>query len=288
MDLLEAIILGIIQGATEFLPVSSSGHLVLIPWWIGLRTPPPMMFSIMVHLGTTVAVLIYFRQDWWRLTKASFSALFNRSFHLENNPDLRYALFIIIGTVPAAIVGILLRDYFEQFGEPAIVSVMLLVTAALLVYGERQSQRSSTITPDTTAPQSESRSQQITYLNSLLIGCSQALAIIPGISRSGSTIAAGLFQGLDHHTATRYSFMLATPIILGAGFGQLLDVLTGKATVNDELSISLVVGFITAAIVGYASIAMMLQWVRGRGLYGFAGYCALVGVIGLGAVVLQG
>jgi undecaprenyl-diphosphatase len=281
LDLLEAIILGIVQGATEFLPVSSSGHLVLVSWWLNIDTPP-LVFSVVVHVGTTVAVLAYFWREWYQLLLAAVRAIRTRNFSLQDNTELRLLALLIFGTIPAGVAGLLLADFFEdQFSEPAIVSLALLITAALLVYGER-------IRNLELSGEDILRSDDISFRDSFIIGCAQALAIMPGISRSGSTIAAGLFRNLSRAAATRYSFLLATPIILAAGALQMLDLITGEAEVGDNGAGVLLAGFVTSAVVGYICIALMLRLVRNRSLNGFAVYCVVFGLISFGAVMVRG
>lgn len=281
MDLLEAIILGIVQGATEFLPVSSSGHLVLVSWWLDYDSPP-LLFTVMVHLGTTMAVLAYFWRDWLQLITGSYRALRTRNYSLDENLDLRLLVLLIVGTIPAGVIGLLFADFFEeQFSEPAIVSIALLVTAGLLVYGEQ-------VSATERSTEDNIQADNISFLDSIVIGFAQALAIMPGISRSGSTIAGGLFRGLSRPVATRYSFLLATPIILAAGAKQGLDVLTGDISVEDDLALALGVGFITSTIVGYLCIALMLRFVKQRPLYAFAAYCVVFGLLSFGAVFVRG
>ena len=281
MDLLEAIILGIVQGATEFLPVSSSGHLVLVSWWLNFDTPP-LMYTVMVHLGTTVAVLAYFWRDWLTLMVGSFNSVRARQFDLQENHELRLLVLLIVGSIPAGIFGLLLADFFEErFSEPATVSIALWVTAALLIYGERAAATEFSTEDDLDAG-------KISFFDAIFIGCTQALAIMPGISRSGSTIAGGLFRGMTRPVATRYSFLLATPIILAAGARQALDVVTGEATVDNDMGLALGVGFVISAVVGYLCIALMLRYVKQRSLYGFAAYCVIFGLMSLGAVIIRG
>ncbi len=279
MDLLEAIILGIVQGATEFLPVSSSAHLVLISWWLGYGTPS-LLYTVVVHVGTATAVLFYFREEWLTLLKAAWQTLQTRQIDLRHNIEQRLLFLLFLSSLPTAIFGLLLADFFEeQFSKPAVVSISLWITAALLIYGERSGKKDAN---------TELNATEVKSTDAILIGIAQTLAIMPGISRSGSTIAAGLFRGLSRSAATRYSFLLATPIILAAGLKQALDVFTGDVNVTSELSLSLLVGFITSASVGYACIAFLLQYVRQRSLYGFALYCVIFGAISLGAVIVQG
>jgi len=290
LDLLEALLLGIVQGATEFLPVSSSGHLVLVSWWLNLSTPP-LSFSILVHLGTTAAVIIYFWQDWLALIHAGLRAISQRAFDLDADPEFRLLVYLLIGTVPTAIIGLMLANYFEDtFSKPTLVSISLIITAVLLVYGEYSAQSADTI-PTRVNPheaKDENSLQKLKVTDSLFIGFAQAFAIIPGVSRSGSTIAGGMFRGLNRPLATRYSFLLATPVILAAGFKELLDVIIGGAHIGHDLGLALVVGFFTAAIVGYICIALMLQLVRQHSLYGFAAYCAAFGLLSLVVSLLRG
>lgn len=267
MDLLKALILGILQGATEFLPISSSGHLVLVPWWLGWDESP-LVFDVVVHLGTLVAVLVYFWRDWLTLLRAGFRVLQNRTLS-DLDPDARLLLLLAVGTIPAAVIGALLDDVFEAaFGEPRAVAAFLLLTAALLVFSERRYAAHRTL-------------HDLTPADALIIGAAQAFAIFPGISRSGSTIAAGMTRGLSRPLAARFSFLLATPIILGAGAKQAFDVLTGDVTVGSDLVGALVVGFVAAAVVGYASIWFLMRLVQTRRLYGFAAYCAVFGAVSL-------
>ncbi len=289
MDLLEAFILGFVQGATEFLPVSSSGHLVLVSWWFNLDSPP-LSYSIMVHLGTTTAVILYFWQDWLALTQAGLHAITRRTFDLDTDPELRLLIFLIIGTIPTAIIGLLLASYFENtFSEPAIVSFSLLITAALLIYGEYSSKpKELSLLEEPTEPPDENSLRTLKLSDAIFIGFTQAIAIMPGISRSGSTIAGGMFRGLSRPLATRYSFLLATPIILAAGAKQFLDVIIGGVDLGNDLGLALLIGFLTAAIVGYICIALMLQLVRQHGLYGFAAYCAAFGLLSLVVSLLRG
>ncbi len=265
MDLLEALILGIVQGATEFLPVSSSGHLVLVPWWLGIDKPP-LLFDVVVHLGTMMAVLVYFWRDWLTLLRAGLNAPQNRNFQ---DPDVRLLLLIVIGTVPAALAGVLLDDVFEAaFAEPRAAALFLWVTAALLVLSERAYAADRPLT-------------DLKPLDAILIGAAQAFAIFPGISRSGSTIAVGIMRGLPRPAAARFSFLLATPIIFGAGAKQFFDVLTGDVTVGSDLLGPLIAGFLSAAVIGFLSIWFLLRLLQARRLYGFAVYCAAFGTLSL-------
>ena len=261
MTIFQALLLGILQGATEFLPISSSGHLVLVPWLLNWQKPG-LTFDTIVHLGTLVAVVIYFRRDIWRIFIGLLATLRERSLV---NDDGRLGWLIALGSVPAAVIGFLLEDFFEAlFGAPLIVSCLLLVTGLILFLSERASKRDRSLTA-------------IGVKDSLLIGLAQAGAIAPGISRSGATIAAGLGLNVNREAAARFSFLLALPIILGAGLFKLKDTLEigisgGEATV-------LVAGFLAAAISGYACIYFLLAYVRRHSLYIFAWYCWAFGLL---------
>jgi undecaprenyl-diphosphatase len=270
-DLLKALVLGILQGATEFLPISSSGHLVLVPWLLDWEKPP-LVFDVVVHLGTLMAVLVYFWRDWLTLLRAGLRAL---RTHSTQDPDARLLLWIGLGTIPAALAGLLLEDLFEStFETPPLAAGFLLVTALLLVASERAHSGDRALT-------------RLRPLDALVVGCAQALAIFPGISRSGSTIAAGIWRGLPRAAAARFSFLLATPIIMGAGAKKVLDVLQGTETIGDDMVGPLIVGFLAAALVGYGSIRFLMRLLQQRRLFGFAVYCAVFGTLSLLVALLR-
>lgn len=275
MDIIEAIVLGILQGATEFLPVSSSGHLVLVPWYLGWDEPP-LTFDVVVHLGTLTAVLVYFWRDWLTLIRAGWTALKTRSLHRTSDQDLdaRLLVLLMVGTLPAALVGLLLESEFDRLSEPPVVAALLLVTAGLLTFSERHLTGSRSL-------------GNLTLRDALAIGAAQAFAILPGISRSGSTIAAGIARGLPRASAARYSFLLGTPIILGAGGKQMLDLLLGAEPLGDGLAPALAAGFVSAALVGYACISFLMRLLQHRPLYGFAIYCAVFGTLSLLVALLS-
>lgn len=265
MDVLKALVLGMLQGATEFLPISSSGHLILVPWWLNWDESP-LLFDVIVHLGTLVAVLVYFWRDWLALLQSGWIALRTRS---TRDPQARLLLLLVLGTIPAALAGLLLESYFESvLTEPAIVAGFLLVTAAILVISERLRTANRTV-------------DQMRPIDALIIGLAQAMAILPGISRSGSTIATGIIRGFPRAQAARFSFLLSTPIILGAGAKAGLDVLTGDTSVGSDLVLPLIVGFMAAALTGYVCIWFLMRLLQQRSLYGFAIYCAIFGTVSL-------
>ncbi|MGD9050090.1 MAG: undecaprenyl-diphosphatase UppP [Anaerolineae bacterium] len=269
MQIIQAIILGLIQGATEFIPVSSSGHLVLVPWLLGWPSPG-LVFDTVVHWGTLVAVLAYFWRDWLALIGAWVRGLVRWDWR---DPLARLMWLLLLGSIPAAVIGFLLEDFFESlFGEPVWVSVFLLITAGLLAVSERLGKRRREV-------------EDLRWADALIIGLGQAAAIAPGISRSGATMATGLFRGLKRPDAARFSFLLATPIIFGAGLFKLLDLFS---TPDPLAQIpALVAGFLTAAIVGYLCIWGLLRYLQRGNLYPFAIYCALLGVFCLVVALLR-
>lgn len=261
MSIIQAIVLGIVQGATEFIPVSSSGHLVLVPWLLAWGSPG-LVFDTIVHWGTLVAVLAYFWRDWWQLVTAWLKGLFRWDW---GDPNARLMWLIIVGTLPAALIGYVLEDFFESmFGAPVWVSVFLLVTAGMLTVSESVGKRTRVL-------------GDLHWPDALLIGVGQAAAIAPGISRSGATISVGLLRGVKRAAAARFSFLLATPIIFGAGLFKLFDLLSTPDPLS-QLPI-LVAGFFAAAISGYLCIWFLLRYLQRGTLYPFAVYCAALGLL---------
>jgi len=261
MSLLEAIIIGIIQGATEFLPISSDGHLVLIPAIFGLSQPDLVLIGL-VHAGTLLAIISYFARDLWAILKAVINGLVQRRPFADDNARLGWLM--VLGSVPAGIVGLALKDWFEQqFESPVIAAAGLLVTAAFLVVGERLLRGVKTI-------------PQLTWLDTLIIGSFQVLALLPGVSRSGTTIAAGLGRGLDRPSAARFSFLVGLPAIAGAGLLSIIDIFTEQGSLPMS---HYVAAFTAAAVVGYLCIAFLLSWLKRHSLYLFAIYCATVGTL---------
>lgn len=269
MDFLEGLLLGIIQGLTEFLPVSSSGHLVLMQHLLGWDKLPldvVLTFDTTVHLGTLAAVVVVFWRDLRDLLTAWWHGL-RRGKPLETSTS-RLAWWIVLGTIPAVLAGLLLEDIFEQlFGTPRAVGGFLLLTAMILLLSERLGRRQRDL-------------ETLTWLDSLLIGFGQAAAIAPGLSRSGATIATGMFRELERKEATRFSFLLSVPIIAGTGLLQLAKWVLGAESAQFA-ALPMLVGFLAAAISGYAAIRFLLNYVQRRPLYPFALYCAIVGLVAL-------
>ena len=262
MNPLRALVLGLLQGATEFIPVSSSGHLVLVPWL--LKWPvPDLFFDTTVHLGTLFAVLAYFWRDFLQLARAWALSITRRTL---SDTYARLAWIILIGSIPAAVIGYLAEDFFESlFGSPRSVSVLLMVTGLVLLVSERIGARTR-------------EEGDLRYLDAVLIGFGQACAIAPGISRSGATIASGLVRGLKRESAARFSFLLSTPIIFGAGVFKLLSLSEAGGAGAADLG-SFGIGFVAALVAGYLCIAFLMSYLRRRKLYVFSAYCFLMGIL---------
>lgn len=279
-EVLRAALLGMLQGATEFLPVSSSGHLVILPELVGWP-PAGLTFDVVVHIATAVAVLIAFRQDWRRMIRGAWRGL--RSGDPLGDPDARLLAMLVLASVPAAVAGLALESYVESWlAESSLAAArlagsMLLVTGTLLVTSERFAARGSSSGPGLGA---RGAADRVGWGTALLIGVAQAIAIVPGISRSGATIAAGLALGLPRDEAARFSFLLATPIILGAGALRLIDLADGQAAAGPA-PLALVIGAVSAFVVGWASIGWLMRIVRSRSLVGFALYTWAFGLLAL-------
>lgn len=272
-QVVQAIVLGLVQGLTEFLPVSSSGHLIVIPALLGWRDPfiESLAFSVMLHVATLLALLIYFRTDWLRLIPAGLAAVRDRSF--RGDPDRKLAWLLATSTVPAVIAGVLLNDVIETaFREPRLVAVTLVAGAVVLWLADRLGSKTREIS-------------SLTFPVAFGIGAAQALALIPGVSRSGMSISAGLFAGLDREAAARFSFLMATPIIAGAGLWELRKIVSGEAGVALPL-VPLAAGMIAALLAGLAAIAVLLRYLRTHGIGIFVAYrvafAALIVVAWLG------
>ena len=269
MDVGKAVILGIVQGLTEFLPVSSSGHLVLGKHFLGFEEQG-IIFEVFVHFGTLLAVFTVFWQDILKLIM-SFFGMFNsnvRGSSLKNyyrkDEHFRIMFFIVIGTIPAAIVGLLFEDKIETaFSSPRFACAMLIVTSIILFL---------TLFVKKTG-------KELNFRNTFLMGLAQAIAIIPGISRSGSTISTGLYQQVDGDKAARFSFLLAIPAILGATMLKSIELVNSE--IGGDMFVILAAAMIAAYISGFFAIESMLAIVKRGKLYYFAPYCLILGILGL-------
>jgi len=250
LGLKEAVVLGIVQGLGEFLPISSSGHLVLAPWLFGWQDPG-LAFNVALHLGTLAAVVAYFWRDWLNLAQNGLKG--------KKNREGRLFWYLAAATVPGILAGLALEEYAETiFRAPLLVGAMLIGMGAVLYAADHWGARARGI-------------WQVGWRDALFIGISQALAIIPGVSRSGATISAGRMLGLDREAATRFSFLLSTPIILGAGVYSMRNI-----GISD-LTFAFWVGVLTSAVTGFAAIAFLLRFVVTRNFNIFVWYRAALG-----------
>lgn len=270
MTLIEAVVLGAIQGATEFIPVSSSGHLVLVPWLLGWESPG-LTFDAMAHWGTLVAVLVYFRQDLIEIASQMGRDL--RAGTPLADPLSRLGWMIGLATIPAVVAGLTLKSQFEAlFERPIWVAFFLLVTGCMLWFAERLGSR-------------RREAESVRVPDALLIGVAQALAITPGISRSGATISMGLLRDLNRPAAARFSFLMMIPVVLGAGLLQLVDLAAGGGAPVGLGGMA--AGFATAALTGYLCIAFLLRYLQRGSVRIFALYCWLFGGFCLTVALLR-
>jgi len=264
MTLLQSILLGIVQGLTEFLPISSSGHLVLIPALFGWKIPPDIafVFDVLVQDATLVAVVIYFWKDLVGLLRGFFRGLARRQPFAE--PESRLAWLLILATIPAGLFGLFVKDTVESaFGSTLFVGGALIFTAALLTVAEYAGRRSKPF-------------DCMNWKDALVIGLFQALSIFPGVSRSGSSIAGGMLRNLERPAAARFSFLMSVPIMIAAGLLTTLDLVRTPGWA-DLLPIFLP-GFVTAGVVGYFAIRWLLAYLARKPLTPFAIYCVIVGL----------
>lgn len=264
-EAIRAIILGIVQGLTEFIPISSSGHLVLVPALFGWPDQG-LAFDAGLHAGTLAAVLVYFFRDWLRMMRAFFADISGLHWRPATmGDDTRLLLLIVAGTVPAAVVGLLFDDWIEEnLREPSLVAIALVVAAGLMALAERLGtfQRKLTAVGATDA---------------MVIGFAQALALWPGVSRSGATISAGLLRGFERGDAARFAFLLGTPAFAGAALLKMLD-LGGEENVDTG---DLLLGIVVAAVVGFSAIHFLLRFLRTRTLMPFVYYRLAVAALTL-------
>ena len=267
MDIyLQAIVMGIVQGLTEFLPISSSGHLIIVPFMVGWTDPfiTSLAFSVMLHIGTLSALLVYFRTDWLRIVPAGLAAVRDRSFAAD--PDRRLAWLLVAATIPAAIAGFLLNDLIETaFREIGLVAVTLVIGAVVLWLADRWGSRTKGV-------------EDVTFPVAIAIGAAQVLALVPGISRSGISISAARFAGLDREAAARFSFLMATPITAGAAIFEIRSLVTGDGTVSVSTG-PLVVGMLAAFVSGMIAIGFLLRYLRTRSLNIFVAYRLVLAVV---------
>lgn len=267
MTLIQSIILGIVQGLTEFIPVSSSGHLVLVPHIFGWRLEEDLVFifDVFVQLGTLLALIVYFQKDLCEMVKGIFTGIQTKV--LFKGEQSRLVGLILLSTIPAGIFGYFIKYLVvSAFESPKGTSLFLLATASLLLIAEWIGKRMRAI-------------EDITWIDALWIGCFQVLALFPGISRSGATIAGGMTRNLRRPAAARYSFLMAIPIMIAAGFLATLDLI--RLPNFSAYLLPLLFGCITSALVGYLAIHWLLKYLTRHPLYMFALYCGVLGLIGI-------
>lgn len=259
MELIDAIILGVIQGLTEFLPVSSSGHLELGKAILGDTSIPAesLLFTVVVHFATALSTIVVFRKDIWDILRGLM--------RFRWNEETQFSLKIIISMIPAALLGVYFENEIEFFfgGRVMLVGFMLLITALLLYLADR----------------ARETDKKVSFFNAFVIGVSQAIAILPGISRSGATISTSVLLGVDKGRAARFSFLMVVPLILGK-IGK--DLLSGELTYQDTQVLPLAAGFIAAFISGLFACTWMITLVKKSKLTYFAAYCLVVGAIAIG------
>jgi undecaprenyl-diphosphatase len=265
VNLIQAIILGIVQGLTEFIPVSSSGHLILFHQWLGVHqtTQAGFLFDMATNIGTLSALLIYFHKDIWALIKAVFN---------KRAKEFRLAWLLILATIPAAVAGFVLKDLAEsKFRSPNLVAAALVVAGLVMWLAEWYAKR----------VKDKTKLEAVTTKQAVAIGAAQALAIVPGVSRSGATITTGLFAGMDRVAATRFSFLLGIPIMFGAIADTLLTQ-SALSSVGGEKRL-FIAGILAAFVSGILAIQLLLKFLSKHGLYIFAYYRV---ALGLGILLL--
>lgn len=279
IELWKAIVLGAVQGVAELLPISSSAHLILVPWFFGW-TNPGLTFDVALHLGTLAAILIYFWHDLWGMLTALLRGIATRRPLSE--PNSRLALYVIVASIPGAFFGALFDSRIEErfHVENASSGALLTIAAALIVMGlllalaERVALHRRAL-------------GDLGWRDAIIVGVAQAFALLPGVSRSGTTITTGLFLGMKRETAARFSFLLSAPITGGAALKKIYDLIKAGGLAADE-RLPFVVGILTAGIVGYACIAWLLRYLQRATTIIFTVYRVLLGVIVIVLVLVRG
>ena len=264
MNFFEALLLGVIQGLTEFLPVSSSGHLELVKAILGDTSVPEesLTFTVILHFATALSTIVIFRKEVYEIFKGLFQ--------FKWNDELKFSLKIILSMIPAVIVGLLFEEQLEAFfgGKILLVGSMLLITALLLLLADK----------------AKNTNKEVSFLSSVIIGVSQAIAMLPGISRSGATISTSVLLGIDRTRAARFSFLMVVPLIFGK-IGK--DVLSGDLNFQSSEILPIIVGFVAAFISGLLACKWMIALVKKSKLSYFSIYCAVVGLIAIGYSLLS-
>jgi undecaprenyl-diphosphatase len=262
LDILQAGILGLVQGLGEFLPISSSAHLVIVPWLFNWEDPG-LTFDIALHIGTLIAVAIYFWKDWLQLITKGVTDARSR--------EGRLFWYLVLATIPGAMIGLLLEKKAEtSFRNPVLIAIMLIALGIVLYWVDRKSAK-------------KIEAENISLKTSFLIGLSQALAIIPGVSRSGITMTTGLFLGLTREGAARFSFLLSAPIIFGAAIVKVPHIIANPAVITTNF----IVGMVVSCVTGIASIGFLLHYVQTKKFLPFAWYRFILGALILTIVFLK-
>ncbi len=268
MDIVAAAIMGIIQGLTEFLPISSSAHLILVPWFLRWA-PEGIAFDVALHLGTAISVLVFFWNDWVQLAREAIIGIFTGA--PLSNHYRRLAWYLVVGSIPAAVVGIVLEETVEsKLRSPLITVFTLSILAIVLFFAERKSKQNRTL-------------EKFTWGDSLWIGMSQAIALIPGVSRSGITITTAMFRNSDRTSAARFSFLLSTPVIVGAALLQgwkLFKTVRHPVANGVEMHWTiLIVGVVAAALTGFLCIKFFLRYLQTKSFTPFVVYRILLAAV---------
>lgn len=262
MDFIQSLILGALQGITEFLPISSSGHLVLGEHYFQLNTETLKNFDVAVHMGTLLAILIYFWNDVWRLIKTFFGLIVGKV--KVDDPYAKLILYIVIGTIPAVVAGLFLDEWIDEtFRNIKTVATCMIIVGIIFLIVDR----------------GQKQFKNMKLSKAIFIGCAQAVALIPGVSRSGSTIVAGLFQGIERSAAARFSFLLGIPAMFGAG---ILTFMKSGEEIGGAIAYqSIIGGFMSSFLVGLLSVAFLMKFLKKNSLNIFAIYLILIGGITL-------
>jgi undecaprenyl-diphosphatase len=259
VSIFQAIVMGFVQGMTEFLPISSRAHLIMVPWVFGWPDPG-LTFDVALHLGTLAALLIYFYKDWIRLTVSALKLLRGNT----RDPDARLALHIMLATIPAAVAGVFLGSLDNNLGTPKVIGLALIIVALLMRGAEVVGKRTTELL-------------DMSLKDALAVGFAQAIALIPGVSRSGITMTVGLFRGLTRKAAAQYSFLLSAPIVAGAVGKTMFDIYEEGLPTTDP--VPLVVGIVTSGLFGFLSIAGLMRYLQTRSTFVFIAYRMGLGIL---------
>jgi undecaprenyl-diphosphatase len=280
----QAMLLAVLQGVSELFPVSSLGHTVLLPallrWNVDEGSESFLAFVVVLHLGTALALIVFYRNDWIAIIRAFITSVIRGRF--TNDPNERTAWLLVAGTIPVGILGVLLESSVKKlFASPIPVSLFLFANGFIMLLGEwlRRRQhptKTSSATPSATSNKKYRRLDELTPRDGIFVGFAQSLALLPGISRSGSAIVAGLLRDLHHEDAARYSFLLATPVILAASVLEFPKLFAPDAHV---VLVQAVIGGVLAGVTAYASVAFLTRYFRHNDLSPFAWYCLAAGAI---------